>query len=73
MRATVVPHTSVKQGAPKPDISTVEAFKQTLLNAKAIAEYLTSPMAVSVIKANGMEPVDRERCSARLIVWGRQE
>ncbi len=27
---------AIKQGAPKPDISTVEAFKQTLLNAKTI-------------------------------------
>jgi len=34
--ATVVPHSSVKQGAPKLDIGTVDAFQQRLLKAEAI-------------------------------------
>ena len=37
----------VLQGAPKPDISTVEAFKRTLLNAKSIAHTVHGPSGAS--------------------------
>ena len=37
----------VRQGAPKPDISSVEAFKRTLLNAKSIAHTVHGPSGAS--------------------------
>lgn len=48
---------AVKRGAPKPDISTVDAFKQTLLKARAVA-YTTAGQSgqyfVSVIERLGI-------------------
>ena len=35
------------QGAPKPDISSVAAFKRTLLNAKSIAHTVHGPSGAS--------------------------
>jgi molybdate transport system substrate-binding protein len=43
----------VRAGAPKPDISTVEAFKQTLLNAKSIT-YLAVPGVPQMLERIGM-------------------
>ena len=48
---------AVKKGAPKPNISTVEAFKQTLLNTKAIA-YTTAGLSglqfISIVETLGV-------------------
>lgn len=43
----------VRAGAPKPDISTVAAFKQALLNAKSIA-YLPTPGVPQVLERLGV-------------------
>jgi molybdate transport system substrate-binding protein len=39
----------IKSGAPKPDISTVEAFKRTLLNAKSITYASTGASGVAFV------------------------
>jgi molybdate transport system substrate-binding protein len=41
---------AARKGAPKPDISTVEAFKRTMLNAKAIAYATVGTSGVHFIK-----------------------
>ena len=59
----------IRTGAPKPDISTPESLKRTLLNAgvgakaknaaaaKALVKFLSSPAIAPTLKAKGMEPV----------------
>lgn len=59
---------AVKHGAPKPDISTMEAFKQTLLNAKSIA-YSDSASGVylSRVLFNQMHIADQVRDKSTMI------
>jgi molybdate transport system substrate-binding protein len=46
----------VRAGAPKPDVSSVEAFKQTLLNAKSIT-YLPVPGVPQLLEQLGLKEV----------------
>ncbi|WP_268797985.1 substrate-binding domain-containing protein [Pseudomonas huanghezhanensis] len=59
---------AVRHGAPKPDISTMEAFKQTLLNAKSIA-YSDSASGVylSRVLFNQMHIADRIKDRSQMI------
>jgi molybdate transport system substrate-binding protein len=62
---------AVKQGAPRPDISTVEAFKQTLLNARAVA-YVTSGQSgvyfIGVVEKLGI--ADQIKAKAKTALGG---
>jgi molybdate transport system substrate-binding protein len=62
---------AVKQGAPKPDISTVEAFKNAMLNAKGIA-YTTAGQSglhfISVIEKLGI--AEQVKAKSRTIPSG---
>lgn len=59
---------AVRHGAPKPDISTMEAFKETLLNAKSIA-YSDSASGVylSRVLFNQMHIADRIKSKSQMI------
>jgi ABC-type molybdate transport system substrate-binding protein len=59
---------AVRHGAPKPDISTMEAFKETLLNAKSIA-YSDSASGVylSRVLFNQMHIADRIKDKSHMI------
>lgn len=59
---------AIRHGDPKPDISTMEAFKQTLINAKSIA-YSDSASGVylSRVLFNQMHIADRLQSKSRMI------
>jgi molybdate transport system substrate-binding protein len=46
----------VKKGAPRPDVSSVDALKRTLLAAKSIAHGVTSSAAKQAMTTKGFEP-----------------
>jgi len=66
----------VRQGAPKPDISTVEALKRTLLEAKSIAysasasgTYLSTEMFPKLGIAEQIKGKTQRIVSEQLLVW----
>ncbi len=59
---------AVRHGAPKPDISSMEAFKQTLLDAKSIAySDSASGVYISRVLFNQMHITDRVQSKSRMI------
>jgi molybdate transport system substrate-binding protein len=69
----------VRAGAPKPDVSSVEAFKQTLLNAKSIT-YLPVPGVPQLLEQLGLKDalaskikVPDTEISAELVARGEIE
>ncbi|MGE0037956.1 MAG: molybdate ABC transporter substrate-binding protein [Xanthobacteraceae bacterium] len=69
----------VRAGAPKPDVSSVEAFKQTLLNAKSIT-YLPTPGVPALLERLGLKEtlaskttVPKTEISTELVAKGEIE
>jgi molybdate transport system substrate-binding protein len=69
----------VRAGAPKPDVSSVEAFKQTLLNAKSIT-HLPTPGVPQLLERLGLKEVlaskitvPKTEISAELVAKGEIE